>query len=113
MNNNKKAGKEQLNKEQLNNQTAQRKVKCSLEIDGKSYRLVSDGSVEELKAIGQYVDGKIKKIRSSMSYYDKNKLYLSVALETAEDYIRLWQHYNYLKAENEALKKESAEKKAE
>ena len=108
MNNNQNA-----NCEQFDNQAAQRKVKYSMEIDGKSYRLVSDGSIDELKAIGQYVDGKIKKLKAATSYYDKNKLYLSASLEIAEEYIRLWQHYNYLKAENEALKKELAEKTAE
>lgn len=90
-----------------------RMVKYTMQIDGRSYRLKSDGSVEELKAIGQLVNGKISKLKAGNVYFEKNKIYLSAALELAEDYVRLRQHYEALQAENAQLRKRLEDKTAE
>lgn len=92
---------------------AQRMVKYTMQIDGRSYRLKSDGSVEELKAIGQLVNSKISKLKAGNVYFEKNKIYLSAALELAEDYVRLWQNYEVLQAENARLQKLLEDKTAE
>ena len=97
----------------MENTAPQRMVKYTMEIDGKSYRLKSDGSIDELKAIGQVVNDKINKLKAGEVYIDKTKLYLSTALGLAEDYVRLWQHYNYLQMQNENLIKKLEEKSAE
>ena len=91
----------------------QRMVKYTMQIDGRSYRLKSDGSVEELKAIGQLVNGKINKLKAGNVYFEKNKIYLSAALELAEDYVRLRQQYDALQAENAELRKRLEKKTAE
>mgnify|MGYP004732904033 CR=1 FL=1 len=86
-----------------------RLVKCTVEIDGRSYRLQGDGSVEELKYIGQLVNHKVEQWKKSGIYMERNKIYLTTALELAEDYVRLWQAYDGLRHENESLKKMLAE----
>ena len=40
---------------------------------------------------------------------ERNKIYLTTALELAEDYVRLWQAYDRLRYENENLQKMLAE----
>ena len=84
-------------------------VKCTVEIDGQSYRLQGDGSVDELKYIGQLVDHKIGQWKKSGIYMERNKIYLTTALELAEEYVRLWQAYDRLRYENENLQKMLAE----
>lgn len=92
---------------------AQRMVKYTMQIDGRNYRLKSDGTMEELKAIGQLVNSKIAKLKAGNVYFEKNKIYLSAALELAEDYVRLRQHYETLQAENAQLQKRLKDKTAE
>lgn len=77
----------------------QRLVKCTIDIDHHSYRLASDGSIDELKAIGDLVNGKIQKLKDGQHLIEKEKLYLTAALELAEDYLRLLQAYQNLRAE--------------
>lgn len=80
-------------------------VKCTLKIDDRSYRLASDGSVKELKTIGAIVNKKIDKLKANDMYMDKSKLYLTTALELAEDYVRLLQDYRELQSENAEMRK--------
>ncbi|MGI5824674.1 MAG: cell division protein ZapA [Bacillota bacterium] len=86
-----------------------RMVKCTIKIDDRSYRLASDGSVEELKFIGQLINKKIKDLKDLDVFMDKNKLYLTTALQLAEDYARLLQNYADLQTENKSLRKMLAE----
>ncbi len=76
-----------------------RLVKCTIDIDNHSYRLASDGSIGELKAIGNLVNRKIQKLKAGQHLIEKEKLYLTAALELAEDYLRLLQAYQDLQAE--------------
>ncbi len=91
----------------------QRTVKYTIQIAGRCYRLKSDGSVDELKAIGQLVNKKIAKLKAGNVYFEKYKIYLSAALELAEEYVRLQQDYKSLLAENAELRKRLENKTAE
>ncbi len=76
-----------------------------MEVYGYSFNIRSEQDVKQIQAIADFVDGKMKELASNVKVSSTSRLAIMVALNIAEDYLRLKSEQNEL---NEAIDTKSA-----
>lgn len=81
------------------------KDQAGVEVFGYSFNVKSEQDSEQIQAIAEFVDSKMKELAANVKVASTSRLAIMVALNIAEDYFRLKSEHGDL---NEAIDKKSA-----